>query len=178
MKGIEMKRIALLASAAVTVGYSHGRVETVFAKRKGSKDPVRVNKSDYDADQEEDSKDRLYTGLADKPAASSKGVDGDVLPTAAPSAPDYSNGDAGAPQPPVDQVKNAAAPVAPSDNQIFVMKKGSGKNAKFFLCEMKGNEAVKIEGDRAKMLGIDENGYDTEEAAKKAQSTTEPSKAQ
>lgn len=175
-----MKRIALLASTALGLGYAngHGRVETVFATTKGSKDPIRVNKADFDADQENDAKDRRYSEYkGENPIAKVKGEEGDVVPTAAPSAPKMA-GDAGAPQPPVDQVKNAAAPVAPSENQIFVMKKGSGKSAKFFLCEMKGNEAVKIEGDRAKLLDIDENGYDTEEAAKKAQSTTEPSKAQ
>lgn len=175
-----MKRIALLASTALGLGYAngHGRVETVYATVKGSKDPVRVNKTDFDADQEKDAKDRTYSEYkGDDPVATAKGTEGEVLPTAAPSAPKMA-GDAGAPQPPVDQVKNAAAPAAPTDNQIFVMKQGSGNKAKFFLTEMVDGKAKKIEGDRAKLLGIDEDGYDTEEAANKVQSTTEPSKAQ
>lgn len=59
------------------------------------------------------------------------------------------------------------APVAPPsiDNQILVMKSGTGKAAKFFLTDTKGQ---KIEGERAEELGIDTEGYATEADAKEA----------
>ena len=71
----------------------------------------------------------------------------------------------------MDETKNAAAPAATTADQLLVMKQGSGKSAKFFITDGMGQ---KITGDRAKLLGIEEAGYDSEEAAKLVQSTTEP----
>ncbi len=172
-----MKHIALIG--ALALGYSHGRTETVLVK--GSDGPIRVNKSDFDADQEGDKNYTLYKGKNDADTTVARGArsdvnvtgqgenGGEVQTTAAPSAPDFSS-PAGSEQP-IDKVKNAAAPTSTTADQILVMKQGSGKNAKYFLTDGMGQ---KITGDRAKLLKIDENGYDSEEAAKAVQTHTNP----
>ena len=147
---------------------------------EGKGDPIRVNKTDFDADQASD-KPRYKASDGPKDEATATGArsdvnvthDNGVQTTAAPSAPDFSGQGEGN-TPPTDEVKQAAAPTATTVDQLLVMKSGTGKSAKFFITDGMGQ---KIEGDRAKLLGIDEKGYDTEEAAKHVQSTTEPSKA-
>lgn len=170
-----MRKIILAASTAIAaIGYSHGRSETVLVK--GGKDgPIRVNKSDFDADQEGDKKMSLYTGKDgenEAPAGGGTSSDvnltnaGGVQTTAAPSAPNFS-GPTDADPLPMDPVKNAAAPAATTSDELLVMKSGK----KFYICDGLGN---KVTGDRAKLLGVDETGYDSEEAAKRVQTTTEP----
>lgn len=169
----------LAAVALSALAYSHGRTETVWAT-EGKHGPFRVNKSDFDIDQQSD-KPRYKASDGPNSEPSTEGVTSDVnvthtngvQTTAAPSAPDFSNNSEGT-TPPTDEVKQAAAPTATTIDQLLVMKQGTGKSAKFFITDGMGQ---KIEGDRAKLLGIDEKGYDTEEAAKQVQSTTEPSKA-
>src|SRR5690606_10467106 len=118
---------------------------------------VRVNKADYEADQEKPVGERQYKGKLDKEAAQPEqtaGVQltgGDPAP-AAPSAPDSSGGDNAAPMP-IDPLKQAAAPVTASPNQRLVMKKGS----KYIV--------VDGTGQPVEMDGIEKGGYKTEEAA-------------
>lgn len=175
-----MKRLMLsAASALAAIGYSHGTTETVMVKRKGWKDPVRVNRSDFDTDQAGAKEFTEYTG--DDAEALNTGIASDVnatgangvQTTAAPSAPNFAPAENADPLP-VDPVKQAAAPSSTTVDQLLVMKSGTGKNAKFFIADGVGN---KITGDKAKLLGIDESGYDTEEAAKAVQTRTEPSDA-
>lgn len=173
-----MKRILFAATALAAVGYSHGRTETVTVTRKGSKDAVRVNKSDYDADQEGDKTMTLHKSTEDAATGGARSDvnatnAGGVITTAAPSAPDFSGGEGNSL--PMDETKAAVAPTSTTADQLLVMKSGNGKSAKFFITDGMGQ---KITGDQAKLLGIDESGYDTEEAAKTVQSNTEPSKAQ
>lgn len=174
-----MKRIDMLLASIVAVGYSHGRSETVLVSQGRGKGPLRINKSDFNEKEHKlysgDDADELNTGVASGKMSdvNETGANG-VQTTAAPSAPDFSPGDADA-KPPIDETKQAAAPIGTTADQLLVMKQGRGNSAKFFIADGLGN---KITGDRAKLLGIDEDGYDTEEAAKAVQSNTEPSKAQ
>lgn len=55
-------------------------------------------------------------------------------------------------------------PAAPTE-QLIVMKSGTGRTAKFFVADLKG---AKVTGEAASTLGIDENGYATEDEAKAA----------
>lgn len=173
-----MKRILLLSSVA-SAALAYESVETVLVKGQDGKS-LRVNKSDFDADQASDKPTMTEFKGADPAAddtsdptteASDVNLTGahGVQTTAAPSAPNFGAGD----QAPLltDPVKQAAAPVATTSDQLLVMKSGTGAKARYFICDGNG---VKIEGDRAKLLGIDEAGYSTEEAAKAVQSTTEP----
>lgn len=157
-----MKMFAVLMVSAA-VGYMADTCDVVLAKVKGSSDPVRVNKDDFDADQEKDAGDRLYSKYtgSDEPEQSSAAdrttfeALENVRPQAAPSAPDFSGGHNAAPLP-IDEEKNAAAPTSPSPNARLVMKEGS----KFFIVDGMG---TKLEDD-----GIDTAGYKTEKAAKDA----------
>lgn len=179
-----MKKILFAAAALAAVGYSHGRTETVMVTRKGGKGVVRVNKSDFDADQAGDKTMTIAKATEADTEAGGDAVAGGamsdvnvtgahgVVTTAAPSAPDMSSGD-GDKSPPMDETKNAAAPAITGAEQLLVLKEGV-KNPKFYISDGMGN---KITGDKAKLLGIDAAGYDTEEAAKAVQSRTEPSKA-
>lgn len=168
-----MKRIALLATAALAVGYSHGRVATVTVKKGKSGDPFRMNKSDFDADQEGD---KEYTEVKDKTVAATgtrsdvnvtgEGEDGgEVQTTAAPSAPNFNRPEGE--KLPIDTTKNAVAPSSTTADQLLVMKQGK----KFYITDGMGQ---KITGDRAALLKIDEKGYDSEEAAKAVQTHTNP----
>jgi len=173
------KRIYALIATSIALGYSHGRTETVMISGGRGKDPIRVNKSDFDADQEGDKTMSLYKGAATpddtKSGASDvnvthAGTGGEVQTTAAPSAPNFSTGDAQTM--PMDDTKNAAAPATTTDDQLLVMKSTKGKTkGKFVIANGVGQP---ITGDRAKLLDIDEDGYDTEAAAKAVQTRTEP----
>lgn len=69
-----------------------------------------------------------------------------------------------APEAPAEPAPTAdVAP--PADEQLIVMKSGTGKTAKFFVADLKG---AKVTGEAAAALGIDENGYATEDEAKAA----------
>lgn len=170
-----MRYIHLISTAAVTaIGYMNDTCETVTVTVAGGKSPVRVNKSDFDADQELPTGERQYkmykgsndpaidtSGAVSDVNVTSQGEGGTILTTAAPSAPDFTSGDTK----PVlmDEAKGAAAPTATDAGQWLVMKSGTGKNAKFFIANGLGQ---KITGDDAKLAGIDEAGYDTEDAAR------------
>lgn len=175
-----MKRIALLATTALTLGYSHGVVDTVMVKKGAKGEPFRMNRDDFDADQAEGGA-KEYTEVKNDDAdadggersdvnVTGAGVDGEVKTTAAPSAPNFGAPE-GAAIDPVDEVKQAVAPKSTTADQLLVMKEGTGKNAKFYITDGMG---AKITGDRAKLLKIDENGYDSEETAKAVQTHTNP----
>lgn len=180
-----MKRthLHLSIAAVAALGYSHGRAETVLISGGKGKDPIRVNKSDFDADQEGDKSMSLYKGTDKTEAPAGKasdvnrtgeGQDGEVLTTAAPSAPDFSR-PAGASTDPIDQVKNAAAPVRTTADELLVMKVTSGKNkGKFTIVDGHGQ---KLADDRVALLKLGENVFDTEEAAKQMQTHTNPEPA-
>ena len=158
-----MKMITMLCGTSA-LGYMSEMCEVVNAKAKGSSDVVRVNKSDFDADQAKDAADRMYSPVktGDEPeqsiAASAAptfeqiGMD----PQAAPSAPDFSPVES-TETVTIDPAKNAAAPSVTAPNQRLVMKKG----AKFFVVDDKGEKLT------AEQAGgtIDEGGYKTEQEA-------------
>lgn len=175
-----MKRIYLHTVAAMAVGYSHGRTETVMVSGGRGKDPIRTNKADFDADQAGPKNMSLYQGEDHVPPAPTsgnrstvnathEGEDGEVLTTAAPSAPDFSRGEGETLL--MDESKQAVAPASTTADQLVVMKVGSGKNAKFVIADGMGKA---VTGDQAKLLGIDEDGYKTEEAARKVQTHINP----
>jgi hypothetical protein len=145
-------RAILLASVAVAVmprAFMSETSETVFVTSKDWKDPVRINKSDYDADQDEKGEKR-YT-LAKSAEApeleplSGTGpitpVEGLIIPPA-PSAPAF-----------ID----AVAPTTASADTLFITK-GKGAKARFYVVDA-NNMPV------ANMRDIDPKGYDTEELA-------------
>jgi len=160
-------RAILLASAAMAFGRAFMsdvcEVVMVTIKGAGSK-PVRVNKSDYDADQAEGGAKTmtLHKEEAEQPVPggieANVGYPEGITPTATPSAPDFSpapGSDTLAPV--IDPNKNAAAPAAPVPNQRLVSKEGSGKNARFFVTDGTGEKLVND--------AIDPNGYPTDALA-------------
>ena len=120
---------------------------------------VRVNKSDYEADQQKPAGERQYKGKLDKESEPSEPMTAGVMdtsdgpPLAAPSAPHF--GDA-AERDNIDPLKGAVAPTTGTADQRLVLKDGS----KYFVVDAKGE---KVKGD-----GIEAKGYSTEAAAWKA----------
>lgn len=158
-----MKKMFALLAATSALGYMSEVTEVVLAKVKGVTGPVRVNKSDFDEDQEKPSGERQYSAYSgsDEAEQSAQGqrtsfeaLEG-VRPQAAPSAPDFTPGESDAPLP-VDEEKQAVAPTSPTPNQRLVMKEGS----KFFVVDGMGTK-LEIEG-------IDPAGYKSEAAARAA----------
>lgn len=155
-----MKRIALLAGAALPLltAFTSETCETVTVKGKDGH-PLRINKSDFDADQADDGA-KQYTLHKDDdgPAKAASGEPVQTFeqlgipPVAAPSAPDFSGGQS-APIP-IDPNKQAAAPVAPTPSQLLVMKSGS----KYIVTDATGTPVK----DRP---GIENEGYKTEALA-------------
>lgn len=168
-----MKRIFLVSTAIAALGYMNDTCATTLVTVGKSKTPVRINTIDFDEDQAKPAGERQYkahtgtddavsaTGVVSDVNLTGQGEGGTILTTAAPSAPDFSNPAGAAPL--MDESKNAAAPTATDAGQWLVMKKGTGKAAKFFVADGMG---VQITGDAAKLAGIDESGYDTEDAAR------------
>lgn len=160
--------ILALAASSLAIGFMSEVTDVVLATLKGSSDPVRVNKSDFDADQEKPTGERQYGKYAgkDEPEQSIAGVDmrgfdalEGVRPQAAPSAPNF-NGGAPEVKPLIDEQKGAVAPAVPSANSRLVMKDGN----KFFVVDGMGAKltAEAVGGD------IDEDGYKSEKAAQDA----------
>ncbi len=159
-----MKKFALLVSAA-SIGFMSETSEVIMAKVKGVTGPVRVNKDDFDADQDKPEGERQYSKYSGS-AQAEQGTEGEARTTfddlegvrvqAAPSAPDFTTGEDVSPLP-IDEAKAAAAPTSPSPNQRLVMKDGS----KFYVVDGMGQK-LDIEG-------IDnEAGYKSEKAARDA----------
>lgn len=157
---------------AVAVGYSHGQTETITVNIGKSKDAVRINADDFDEKTMKKVED-TGAGASSDVNVTHQGQGGEVVTTAAPSAPNF-----GSPEEaplPIDPVKNAVAPAGTTPDQLLVMKSTKGATkGKYVIADGMG---VAITGDRAKHLGIDENGYDTEEMASQVVSTTEPKPA-
>lgn len=157
-----MIKIALLASTAAMAFMSSEFVEVVTVKGQDGK-PLRVNKSDYDADQAEGGA-KAYTLHKDEAEQSTASpvqmIDpAQQQPLAAPSAPDF-NGPNDDPNALIDPLKNAIAPSAPSPNQRLVSKEGKAGKERYFV--------VDGSGARITMDGIDPAGYETEQGAWKA----------
>lgn len=160
--------ILALAASSIAIGFMSEVTDVVYATMKGSSDPVRVNKSDFDADQEKPSGERQYGEYKgkDEPAQSAAGASAQpfealegVRPQAAPSAPDFTSGEPTV-KPIIDEQKGAIAPAVPSANSRLVMKEGN----KFFIVDGMGVKltAEAVGGD------IDEEGYKSEKAAQDA----------
>jgi hypothetical protein len=155
-----MKKIALLASVGASIATAFNNptsdtCETVLVEG-GDCGPVRVNKSDFDADQASD-KPQYKLATVKEAAKVENDVPADPLvggpPLAAPSAPDFS-GERKEPEN-IDPLKNAAAPTAGSPNQRLVFKEGK----KFYVVDGGGNKITDMAPN------IDPAGYATEELA-------------
>lgn len=153
-----------LLLASVALGFVNDTCEVVLAKRKGSSDPVRVNKSDFDADQDKPSNDREYSAYTgkDEPDQSGEATARPTFdqiglpPQAAPSAPDFSKNETVDPVQ-TDPSTQAAAPTTVSPNSRLVAKKGS----KWFIV---GDDGEKLTG----IAGLNEDGYKNEAEARAA----------
>jgi hypothetical protein len=124
-----MKKIALLVGVALPLltAFTSETCETVTVKGEDGK-PLRINASDFEADRKENGGEGRYTLHKDEqPQTGGEPVQTfeqlGVPPVAAPSAPDFSGG--GSAPTPTDEVKQAAAPVAPTPTQLLVMKSGN-----------------------------------------------------
>lgn len=157
---MKIKMIMALCASVAPIAFMSDMVETVLVKGAGGK-PLRVNKSDFDADQASEKptmtlhKDDDGPAVADGEAPVKTFGELGMQPVAAPSAPDFSGGDGAAPLP-IDPDKNAAAPVAPSPNQRLVSKEGTGARAKYFVVDGTGTKLTD---------GVDADGYKTEQEA-------------
>lgn len=149
----------LLASvgAAISAAFMSETVETITVGG------VRVNKADYEADQEKPEGERQYKGKVGKDEDQSQaGMTAGVMdtsdgpPLAAPSAPNFGGEDDGVAPAPIDPLKNAVAPTTGTADQRLVLKEGS----KYFIVNAKGE---KVTGD-----GIEAKGYSSDSAAWKA----------
>jgi hypothetical protein len=155
-----MKTILFASAATVAaLAFMSDTVETVNVKGADGQ-PLRINKSDYDADQADDGAKAytLHKSEAEQSVGSvplqplAPGID----PVAAPSAPDFSGGEGVTPLP-IDPLKNAAAPTVPSPNQRLVAKEGT----KFFVVDGSGEKITDL-------ASIETKGYKTEAEAWKA----------
>lgn len=155
-------RAFLMASVASVIGraFMSDVCETVQIKGDDGQ-PLRVNKSAFDADQAGDKTMKLYT----KDKEGEQSIPGGPVPTtfpegvpitAAPAAPDFSPPADDTP-PPIDERKNAVAPTAPSANTPLVAHEGTGAKKRFYVVDGTG---AKIAKD-----GIDTDGYKTEAEA-------------
>lgn len=157
--------ILAFAAASLAVGFMSETTEVVLVTVKGSKGKVRINKSDFDADQALPVEDQQYSAATaddDVEQSDAAGVKtfAELKPEgvrvqAAPSAPNF-NGAEGQVKPVVDESTGAIAPVAPSGNSRIVMREGN----KFFVCDGMG---IKLTDG-----SVDEAGYKSEKAAQDA----------
>lgn len=159
MKGFLLATVA----RAFAVAFMSDVVETVTIKGKGGH-PLRVNKTDYDADQAEGGAKSmtLHTNDADQSSGDVTGAlpPGVIVPPAA-SAPDYTAGANTAPPTNIDPATGAATPSVPSPGQLLVSKEGTGAKTRVYVGTLVGNDFVKTTGRD----GIDEKGYPDEKSA-------------
>lgn len=155
--------LASIAVRAYAVAFMSDIVETVTIEGPGG-NPLRVNKSDYDADQAEGGAKSMTLHTADAGQSSGEvtsALPGTVLVPPAASAPDYTAPNNATPPVNTDPATGAATPSVPSPGQLVVSKEGTAAKPKFIVGTMVGNDFVPIK-DRA---GIDEKGYPDEKAA-------------
>lgn len=156
-----MRKITALLTSAAVIGFMSETCEVVLVSGKDG--PVRVNKSDFDTDQEKPTGERQYSAYRGKQEAEQADASNGrksfeelgVEPIAAPSAPDFTPGESDAPLP-VDPTKNAVAPSLAAPNDLLVMKEGN----KFFV--------VNGVGAKQEIDGIDAAGYKTQALAQEA----------
>lgn len=150
-----MKRILMASTATlVAVAFDNGTCEVVYVEGKNG--PTRVNKSDFDADQEKPAGERQYKAYKGKDVPEQSSPGGEQLsgpPLAAPSAPHFGEQED---QTNIDPLKQAVAPPSHAPDARLVLKEGS----KFFV--------VNGAGEKVKDEGVDEGGYKTEDLAWKA----------
>lgn len=157
-----MRNIHALLASAAAIGFMSETCEVVLVSGKDG--PVRVNKDEFDADQEKPTQDRQFKAYRGKDEPEQPDhSDGrktfaelGIEPVAAPSAPDFTPGEADAPLP-VDPAKNAVAPSLVPPNDLLVMKDGK----KCFVVNGMGVKQTEI-------AGIDADGYSTIAAAQAA----------
>lgn len=155
-----MKAVLLASVApAIAAAFMSDVCDVVMAKPKGGGDPVRVNKADFDADQERDTEDREWSPAPKSAEPAEPSIPASTIadgpPLANPSAPDFNGpSDDGAAALPIDPLKNAAAPISPGPNARAVMKKGK----KYHAVDANTGETLKLDG-------IEPDGYNTEDAA-------------
>jgi len=138
-----MKTAILLSSVSFALAYMNDQCETVIVDTDAG--PVRINKSDYDANRDgftlhretKTEKEANVTGTQ-KEVGTVTPVHPDVTIPPAPAAPD---------------LVNPVPPSNPSPNQKLVMKDGK----KFFV--------VTADGSRVEAEGIDAKGYGNEQDA-------------
>lgn len=82
-----MKISIFAIAASIALGFMSETVEVVFATVKGSSDPVRVNKADFDADQEKPENERQYGAHSGKDEPEQSVAAGNAAQTAATVAP-------------------------------------------------------------------------------------------
>lgn len=155
-----MKKLLLASTGLnVAVAFMSDTCEVVVVNG------VRVNKADYEADQEKPAAERQYSAKAkpEEPADAARGTM-DGPPLAAPSAPHFASAADSAVAPtPIDPLKGAAAPVNASPNQRLVLKeKVKGGGERYFVVDGNGQKITDLEP------AIDPKGYDTEELAQAA----------
>jgi hypothetical protein len=165
---------ASVASVIAVAFMSDAALEVVTVVGEGG-EPLRINKSDYDADQAEGGA-KQWTLHDDEPlqangAGAAIGLPGNISMPAAPAAPDFSSG-GGTPET-IDPNKNAVAPALPSPGQKLVQKNGSGKTAKFVIVVAQGdgtflpltNEALNDPAKPNTSPTIEEGGYASDKDA-------------
>lgn len=149
-----MKNLALLVSTAA-IAFMSEVCEVVLVSGKNG--PVRVNKDDFDADQEKPTGDRQFKPYSGKeePEQSSQSTSRTydelgVEPRATPSAPDFTQGETVSNQP-IDPAKNAVAPSITNATDRLAMKDGN----KWYVVDGMGNK-------------LDETGYPNKAAVDEA----------
>lgn len=156
---------SILRRSVSLIAFMSDVCETVQIKGAGG-EPVRVNKSDYDADQDSDKPTmKLFTKDNEgeqtvPPIPAASGFPEGATPTAAPIAPNFGAIDGNAPnqqgaQPlTMDPEKQAAAPTAPSPEQLVVVKEGTTRKPVYFV--------VNGTGEKVERTGLEKDGYATE----------------
>jgi homoserine dehydrogenase len=162
--------LASVASVIVSAFMSDAALEVVTVVGEDGK-ALRINKTDYDADQADDGEHKYSLHDDETQQANSAGAVIQLPPgvsqPAAPAAPNF----AGAPETNtniIDANKNAVAPAAPSIGQKLVNKEGK----KFFIVvAAEGGEFPKLtnamlsEGKPNNTVTIEEDGYKTDKDA-------------
>jgi hypothetical protein len=158
-----MKTLLTTTSAvAIIAAFMSDTCETVMVGG------VRVNKSDYEADQEKPSGERQY-GSLDSDAKQKDNAEtvvntaevqtnvapGVIVPSA-PSSPNFNAPDNTAAQVATDAT-GAAVPTVPAPNAKLVMPEGTGAKKRFYIVDATGTKFT-----AEQLPGIEDKGYATE----------------
>lgn len=153
----------LLLMSVAPIAFNSAPLETVTVVGQDG-EPLRINKTDYEADQAPGGAKKFELHTDEAPQANGAGValpvPDNITQPAAPAAPDFTSNDQQTDA--IDPHKNAAVPPAPSIGQKLVQKEGEGKKAKFFVVTADADGTFpKLTG----VAGIDEAGYATDREA-------------